>query len=69
LGLYARLSAARLFLIVAVGAFGWTRWQYHLPNDRQARQQFDSHRTEFIRFASLLRQAVCLAFRKLRGTG
>jgi len=53
---YVCLSAAGLALIVAVGAFGWIRWQYHLPNDRQARQQFDSHRTEFIRFASLLRQ-------------
>jgi hypothetical protein len=43
-------------LIVVVGTFAWIRWQHHLPNDRQARQQLDAHRAEFIRFASLLRQ-------------
>jgi hypothetical protein len=31
------------------------QWQYHLRSDRHARQQFDEHRAEFIRFASLLR--------------
>lgn len=54
--LYVCLSAAGLMLIVVVGAFAWIRWQYHLPDDRQARQQFDTHRAEFIRFAALLRQ-------------
>lgn len=54
--IYVCLSVAGLFLIVAIGGFAWTRWQYYLPSDQQARQQFDSHRTDFIRFASILRQ-------------
>jgi hypothetical protein len=54
--MYVCLSGAGLFLIVLVGAFAWIRWQYHLPNDRQARHQFDTHRAEFMRFASLLRR-------------
>ena len=32
------------------------RWEQHLPSDQEARREFDSHRREYIRFASLLRQ-------------
>jgi len=45
-----------LLLFAVVGVFAWMRWEQHLPNDQEARQQFDSHRTDFVRFASLLRQ-------------
>lgn len=50
------LATAGLFLIATVGVFAWIRWQYHLPSDRQARHQFESHRGEFVRLVSLLKQ-------------
>jgi hypothetical protein len=54
--IFVSLGTTGLLLIVAVGVFAWIRWQYHLPNDRQARQQFESHRAEFVRFVLLLKQ-------------
>jgi hypothetical protein len=54
--LYACLSAASLILFAVVGLIALLRWEYHLPSDEKARHQFDDHRTEFIRFASMLRQ-------------
>lgn len=54
--LYVCLSAVGLLLFVAVAVFAWTRWQYHLPSDRNARQQFADHKAEFVHFASMLRQ-------------
>jgi hypothetical protein len=54
--IFVSLGTAGLFLIAAVAVFAWIRWQYHLPNDQQARQQFESHRVEFVRFVSLLKQ-------------
>jgi hypothetical protein len=54
--LYIGLSAVSLLLLLAAGVFVWLRWEQHLPSDQAARRQFDSHRREYIRFASLLRQ-------------
>jgi hypothetical protein len=54
--IFVSLGTASLFLIAAVGVFAWIRWQHHLPNDREARQQFESHRVEFVHFVSLLKQ-------------
>ena len=54
--LYIGLSAVGLLLLLSAGVFAWMRWEQHLPSDQEARRQFDSHRTEYIRFASRLRQ-------------
>jgi hypothetical protein len=54
--LYVCLSAAGLVLVAAVALFAWGRWLYHLPSDQKARQQFEDHRAEFVRFASMLHQ-------------
>ena len=54
--LYISLSALALLLLLAVGVFAWTQGEQHLPSDQEARRQFDSHRTEYIRFAARLRQ-------------
>ena len=54
--LYTSLSAVGLLLIAVIGFFAWLRWEQHLPSEQTARQQFDGHRTDYIRFASLLRQ-------------
>ena len=54
--LYIGLSAVGLLLLLAAGVFAWMRWEQHLPSDQEARRQFDSRRTEYIRFASRLRQ-------------
>jgi hypothetical protein len=53
---YTVLPAASLLLLAVVGVIAFMRWEYHLPSDQQARQQFEDHRAEFVRFASLLRQ-------------
>jgi hypothetical protein len=47
-------SIAGVFALVLAGFFLWTRWQYHLPSDQSARQYFQDHRTDFVRFAELL---------------
>jgi hypothetical protein len=54
--LYACLSAAGLLLLAVVGVIAFSRWEHHLPTDETARQQFKDHRSEFVRFASMLRQ-------------
>jgi hypothetical protein len=54
--LYVCLSAAGLVLLTAVALTLWFRWEYHLPSDQRARQYFEDHRAEFVRFASMLRQ-------------
>jgi hypothetical protein len=57
--LYLGLSALSLLvvLVVSVLAFrGWMRWEYHLPSEETARQQFARHRADYIRFVSLLQQ-------------
>lgn len=54
--LFAGLSIFGL-IAIAVLAFGaWVRWQYHLPSDEQARQQFVSHRGDYDRLVTLLLQ-------------
>ena len=52
--LIACLSIAGVFALLVTGFFVWTRWQYHLPTDQSAREYFQDHRAEFIRFAELL---------------
>lgn len=54
--LYISLSALALLLLLAAGVFAWMRGVQPLPSDQEARRQFDSHRTEYIRFAARLRQ-------------
>jgi hypothetical protein len=52
--LYVGVSALALLSVAIAGVFAWLQWQLHLPSDQEARGQFHSHRTEYIRFASLL---------------
>ena len=54
--LYIGLSVVGLLLLLSASVFGWMRWEQHFPSDQEARRQFDSHRTEYVRFASHLRQ-------------
>jgi hypothetical protein len=54
--LYVIVSAVSVLLVAVVGVFAWVRSEQHLSSDQEARQQFDAHRTDFVRFASLLRQ-------------
>jgi hypothetical protein len=53
--LYAGLTVAGLFLFAVIGVIALAQWQYHLPSDEKARRYCEDHRTEFIRFAALLR--------------
>jgi hypothetical protein len=52
--LIACISITGLFALIVAGFFAWTRWQYHLPSDQSARQYFQDHRADFIRFVELL---------------
>ncbi len=54
--LYVGLSALSLLVVSILAFWGWLRWEYHLPSEETARQQFASHRADYIRFASLLQQ-------------
>jgi hypothetical protein len=60
--LYVSLSAVSLLLIAVIGSFAWLRWEQHLPSEQLARQQFVGHRTDYIHFASLLRQDTAARF-------
>jgi hypothetical protein len=51
---YLGASALALLALAMAGVFAWYQWQLHLPSDQEARSQFDSHRSEYIRFALLL---------------
>jgi hypothetical protein len=52
--LIACISITGIFALAVAGFFLWTRWQYHLPSDQSARQYFQDHRADFIRFAESL---------------
>jgi hypothetical protein len=52
--LYLCLFITGLAALVVVGVFAFIRWQYHLPSDQKARQQFAEHKADFVRFASML---------------
>jgi hypothetical protein len=54
--LYVCISAFSLFLLAGVGLWSYEAWEYHLPSEERVRQQFESHRTDFIRFATLLQK-------------
>lgn len=54
--LYVGFSIFSLLVVSALVAWAWLRWEYHLPGAQTVRQQFVSHRTDYIRFVSLLRQ-------------
>ena len=54
--LYIGLSAAGLLLLLGADLLAGMRWEQHLPSDQEARREFDSHRREYVRFASILRQ-------------
>lgn len=55
--LYVSLSVLSLFLFAVVVLFIWVQWgEVHLPSEETAREQFANHRTDYVRFASLLRE-------------
>jgi hypothetical protein len=56
ISLYLCLSIASLLVLAFVGVLAFMRWEYHLPSDQKARQQFEEHKAEFVRFASMLRR-------------
>jgi hypothetical protein len=56
ISLYLSLSVASLLALAFVGVLAFMRWEYHLPSDQKARQQFEEHKVEFVRFASMLRR-------------
>jgi hypothetical protein len=51
-----RLSVMLLFVVCAVGACSRTKLGYHLPSEQSVRQQFQSHRADYIRFVTLLQK-------------
>jgi hypothetical protein len=55
-------SSASLLLITAVGLFAWLWWQRHLPSDEETRRQFDSHKADYVRLVSLVRQDQSVRF-------
>ena len=54
--LYICLSMLALFLLCAVGAWSWLRWEYHLPSEQRVRRQFERHRADYIRMVALLQK-------------
>jgi hypothetical protein len=54
--LYVGFSIFSLVVVAVLVFWAWLRWEYHLPSEQTARQQFVSHRTDYVRFVSLLRQ-------------
>jgi hypothetical protein len=54
--LYVSISAVGLFLLAGAGLWMYEAWEYRLPPEQLVRQQFESHRTDYIRFATLLRK-------------
>ena len=54
--LYVSLAAVGLFLISMIGFSAWLPWKRHLPSEQTAREEFQSHQADYIRFAVLLRQ-------------
>jgi hypothetical protein len=54
--LYVCLSVTALAVLAVGSVDAFLQWEYHLPSDQRARQQFENHRAEFVRFASMLRQ-------------
>jgi len=54
---YACLSAVALLLLAGcLGPWRYETWDHRLPPEQLARQQFESHKADFFRFATLLRK-------------
>jgi hypothetical protein len=53
---YACGGIVLLGLMAVLTVWGCMKWQYHLPPPEQAALQFQQHRPDFIRLASLLRK-------------
>jgi hypothetical protein len=54
--LYVGLSTFGLLVFSVLVFWAWLRWEYHLPSEQTARQEFVSHRADYVRFVSLLQQ-------------
>jgi hypothetical protein len=54
--LYVGLSALGLLVVSVLAFWGWMRWEYRLPSEQTAREHFERHRVDYVRFASLLQQ-------------
>ena len=54
--LYTGLTGLSLIVVAVLVFWAWMRWEYHLPSEETARQQFVRHKADYIRFASLLQQ-------------
>jgi hypothetical protein len=54
--LYACLFVGGVFLFAAFGFWWWLMPHYYLPGEQVVHQQFESHKAEFVRFVSLLRE-------------
>lgn len=57
--LYVCLSAACLVVLIGVGLWActraWVKWEYRLPTQQHVYEQFESHKSDYIRFSLLLR--------------
>jgi hypothetical protein len=54
--LYGGLAMIGLIAVIVLASGAWLRWQYHLPSDQVAREQFANHRADYVRFAALLQR-------------
>jgi hypothetical protein len=54
--LYVGLSIIGLVAVPILAFSAWLRWEYRLPSEQTARQEFASHRTDYVRFVSMLRR-------------
>ena len=50
------LRLSFLVLLVAVCLFLWVSREHHLPSEQSAREQFDTHKSDYVRFVALIRQ-------------
>jgi len=53
--IYICLSAVILFSLAGVGVWWWWVPHYYLPPQQKVRQQFESHKADYIKFVTLLR--------------
>jgi hypothetical protein len=59
---YICLSIVALSLLVVVGNWSWVQWEYHLPSEQWVHDQFEGHKTDYIRFVTLLQKDPAATF-------
>jgi hypothetical protein len=54
--LFGGIMAACLFLLAGASLWLYEAWEHHLPPEQRVREQFESHRSDYIRFVTLLQK-------------